>query len=229
MVDLYIKFIFALLSTFAIVILNFVIFKIPIKGNDKQIVIIAIVLGSTNFYLKFIVASDNFLIIQILVYVAIMTIVRKYPVLYSAAVCIIGAISISIIDAIITFIAIKLNLTTIDQTTSNLIDYILLHTVVTAVYLLLAWILVKKSIGFSFVRRKFSGRYSLSSATFIWAGLLIIGVIVLQVSSHNYVFFSVNSFMMILATAILLTSVIYAFFQNKKSIRERYGENKKGE
>jgi hypothetical protein len=227
MIDFYVKFLLGIINACAAVILTFSIFKIPIKGNDKQIAVIGVIVGLTTFYLKFIVVSSVFQIVQIVVFTLIVAIIRRYPLLYSAAVCIIGSIAYSVIDGLVTYSSIELNLTTMDRALNNQIHYVYLHIVVTLLYILVAWLLCRFKLGFSFVVRRFSGRYSLSSATFVWAALLAIAVTVLQISSQNFTLLSLNTYLLVIAVVALITSIVYAYFQNKKSLLDRYGNNKK--
>jgi hypothetical protein len=223
-VDLYTEFLVGVINASAAVILTFVIFKIPVKGNDKQIAIIGLALGATNFYLKFMIHLNVAQIVQIIVFLLLITVIRRYPILYSAAVSVIGSIAYSIIDGVVTFSLIKMNLTSMNDLVNNNMDYITIHIIVTVFYLAVAYILTKYKIGFSFVVIRFSGKYSLSSATFVWAAVLVLAVFILQVSSQNFVFLSVNSYMLIFAILVLFMSIIYAYFQNKKALKDRYGE-----
>jgi hypothetical protein len=229
MIDIYIKLTAAIVSTYALIIMNFAIFKIPIKNNDKQIAIIALVLGTTNFYLKFIADSDQFFLIQTIMYIVMITIMRRYPILYSVAICIIGSILISLIDVVVTLTAIKLNFTTMEQSNNNQTHFIILHTIVTMIYLLIAFISVKYKIGFSFVRLRFSGKYSIKSTNFIWAGVLILGVAFLQLGSKNEAYYDLNNYLVIFTVCAFLTSIIFAYIQNKKSLIDRFGDERKGE
>jgi hypothetical protein len=225
--DLYIKFIIGVINACAAVILTFAIFKIPVRSNDKQMALIGLALGATNFYLKFVLQSNVASIVQVLVFIIVLTIVRRYPVLYSTAICVIGSVAYSIVDGVITYIAIKLNYTSITDAVNDITDFVVLHIVVTILYIVIAIVLVKYKFGFSFVRRRFSGIYSLGTATFVWAALLTLAVATIEGIAQNFEFLSSNSYMLIPAILFLLASIVYAYHQNKKSLVDRFGEKKK--
>jgi hypothetical protein len=62
--EMTIKLILTIITFAALMIFNFAIFKVPIKGNDKQIAVLALVVGLTNFYFKFVLDSPYFFLAQ---------------------------------------------------------------------------------------------------------------------------------------------------------------------
>jgi hypothetical protein len=228
MVDLYIRFIFGIISMLAIVVVNFAIFKIQIKGNDKQIAIIALVVGIANVYFKFVIGSTSFFIVQIITYIILLTLLRRYPLFYSMVVCVVGSFVAAMIDTTVTLTALGLKFVTIDGTLNSPKDFIILNLVFATISFIISWLLIRYKIGFTFVVRRFTGKYSLRSSTFVWAVLLILGVLILQFSSRRYPLFSLNSFTVLITALAFIVIIIYAYYQNKKSLLSRFGEGKKG-
>lgn len=226
MIDLVIKFTLGILSVGALTIFVFVMFKLPIKGNDKQIAIISVVLGFVNFYFKDILESSYYYLFQVIAFVLLLIIIRKYPILYALILAITGLIASSFIDTIVTLIGIQLKLATLEQMVTELKSYSVTHLSVTIVYILIALLLSKLGIGFSFVKRRFSGKYQLSNINFLWAFLLIIAMIIMTVLTQPEVANTLNIYILLLVGVIFIISIWFAFKENKLSLTDRYGGNK---
>jgi hypothetical protein len=227
MMDLYIKFIFGIISCYAIVVLNFTIFKAPIKANDKQIVAIAVAIGLVNVYLKFVANSNLFSIIQIVVYIVLLSMLRKYPILYGTIFALFGMIAASLVDALLSFLVLQSGIIQYDVAFNNTGHFVAMHSLLTIFCLMIAWVLSRYQIGFSFVKARFSGNVYLRKSTYIWAGILILVVTILQLSIQNFALYNINSLILIAVSIGLIVLIIYSYFQNKKSLLDRYGENMK--
>ncbi|MBP1991393.1 hypothetical protein [Paenibacillus eucommiae] len=216
---LLVKLIASFIFVTALVIINFVIFKIPIKGNDKQIVLLALIVGTTNFYFKFILDSSYFMLIQTLVYIIALTALRGYPILYAFLVCTIGSLVVSFIDVIVTIGAIRLNLSTLEAMQQNLGHFFFFHMLTSVVYVVLAFILYRRKIGFSFLVRKF---YVMEKYNFLWIILLLVTTLILIVGTQGLKIFSLQGYILLFVLFGLVGSLIYGYSQNKKALRERY-------
>jgi hypothetical protein len=221
-VDIFIKLLLALITFGSIMILVFTIFRIPIKANDKQIAILALLVGTTNFYFKFVVESPYFLLEQMVVWIVLITILRNYPIFYSVIVCITSAIFVTIIDTAVTLSAIGLKLSTMEQINNDSIHYIALHLSVTVVNLFISFFLKKLNIGFSFVRVRFSGNSTLKTYNFVWAAVLIIVVTAIQMFVNSYTAKSYNIYLIIIMSIFMIVAIYNAFVKNKESIKDRY-------
>ncbi|MBD0381255.1 hypothetical protein [Paenibacillus sedimenti] len=216
---LLIKLVLSILFVAAFVILNFSIFKIPIKGNDKQIAILALIVGGVNFYFKFVVDSSYFMLIQSITYIILLALMRRYPLLYSLLVCTVGSVISTALDAGVSFGAAWLNLSTFDLMNDNLLHFTLFHIVQIIIYLLISFLLTKKKIGFSFVYHKF---YVMEKYNVIWMVLLVLVTSGLTFGSLHFNVFSMHGYILLIITAALIGLLIYGFFQNKRSLRDRY-------
>jgi hypothetical protein len=225
--DLYIKFFFGIISAYAIVVLDFSIFKIPIKGNDKQIVLIATVVGVVNVYLKFVAHSNLFSVIQTVIYIILLSILRKYPLLYGTIVVLFGTIAASLIDGFISFSVLKIGLIKVDTAFADTGHFMALHSFFGFICLTLSWFLASKKVGFSFIKGKFKGNLYLKKSTYVWAIILILVMTSLQLGAQNFDIYTINSFMLLAAAAAFLVLIIYSYYQNKKSLNARYGEKMK--
>ncbi|QGQ96765.1 hypothetical protein EHS13_18715 [Paenibacillus psychroresistens] len=227
MMDLYIKFIVGIISTYAIVILSFAIFQIRIRENDKQIAMIALCVGVTNVYFKFVVDSSYFFLAQSVVFILLLTLLRKYPLLYSTIIHVVVSVGVAVVEASITSAAFGLKLMSADSLDENIRHFISLHAVVSIIFIAISLILVKYKIGFTFVVSRFSGRSFLKKSTYVWAILLIIATSVLQVSSQQYKIYSVNGIIISVVSLLFITVLIYSFSQNKHDLVDRFGKERK--
>jgi hypothetical protein len=217
--DLFLKLVLSIIFVAAFVTLNFTVFKIPIKGNDKQIALLALVVGGVNFYFKFVVESPYFILIQTITYIILLAAFRRYPLLYSLLVCTIGSAIGALLDAFVSFGAVSLKLSTIDLMKNDLSHYIVFHMISTIVYFAVAFALVKFKIGFSFIYHKF---YVIEKFNLIWMVLLVLLTSFLTFGSVRLELFSIQSFMLIIITIALLISLFYGYKQNKISLSDRY-------
>jgi hypothetical protein len=223
-VDIFIKLLISLITFGSIMILVFTIFRIPIKANDKQIAILALVVGTTNFYFKFVVDSPYFLLEQIVVWIVLLTILRSYSIFFSVIVCITGAIFVTIIETTVTLSAIGLKLSTMEQINNNSTHYIALHLAVTVAYLFISFFLAKFKVGFSFVRARFAGNPALKTYNFVWAAVLIFAVTTIQMFANSYTAKSYNIYLIIIMSILMFVALYNAFVKNKESIKDRYGK-----
>ncbi|MCM3272604.1 hypothetical protein [Paenibacillus elgii] len=220
-VNMFFEYAFAVLFLASMILLNFVIFKIPVKENDKQITVLALIVGSANYYFKFVLHSPYAFVLQIILYTVFLMLLRRYPIFYSFIVSLTGFIVISLIDAIVTIAGLQLKITTNELMVHNFYHYVGMHLATIILTLLIAYTIHKAKIGFSFVIRRFSGKYSLRSYNFIWAAILIIGTIVLQFLSVGFSIYSMHKYILIVFSLILIISIFYAYLQNKKALKDR--------
>ncbi len=216
---LLVEFILTMVLFISLFILNFIIFKIPVKDNDKQIVLISLVVGSVNYYFKFIVNSPFFMLYQVIVTIIMLIIVRRYPLLYSFIVTVTGSLAVSLIDTIVTVVSIR-TFSSIELLGKNPIHFAIAHLITSVLCLLVAYVLHKKNRGFSFVNRRFSGKHSLKTINFIWAFLLLCGLMALQFT-NKFDDDSFHLYIIIFVGASLAASIIYAYIQNKKVLKDR--------
>lgn len=220
-VNMFFEYAFAVLFLASMILLNFVIFRIPVKENDKQITLLALIVGSANYYLKFVLHSPYAFVVQIILYTVFLMLLRRYPIFYSFIVSLTGFIVISLIDAIVTITGLQLKITTNELMVHNFYHYVGMHSATIILTLLIAYAIYKAKIGFSFVIRRFSGKYSLRSYNFIWATILIVGTIVLQFLSVGFSIYSMHKYILIVFSLILIISIFYAYLQNKKVLKDR--------
>lgn len=223
MFELIIKFILDILTFGSLTIFIFSMFKLPIKNNDKQIVIFAIVVGFVNFYFKVIIQSPYFFLFQVISFIILLVVLRNYPILYALVLSITGFIATSLIETIVALLGPILTSSTIQEMVSHFPSYALLHMIIAGLYIFLSYILTKNKVGFSFVKRRFSSKVKISSINYIWSSLLIVAMMVLTILTQPRVVKSLNMYIILIVGALFIISIWYAYRQNKFSLNERYG------
>jgi hypothetical protein len=216
-VEMLIKMMISFYLLFSVVILTFSIFKVPIKNNDKQIAVLSLILGATNFYVKFILNSPLHFIILLSLFLILLVVFRQYPVFYAAIVSVGGLLAASVFDILISVYAIWLNISSVDLGQ----HYVMLNLASATICLLFAWIIVKLKLGFSFVKSRFSGKYSLKIYNFIWAAILLIAVFFVQFVVVKTPILSLHGIFLVGIIIFFLVNIIYAWKQNKKSLADR--------
>jgi len=161
--------------------------------------------------------------LQNVAFITILIIIRKYPFFDAFIVCFTGVIVISIVDGALTFQAINLGWTTMEKVVNDTEHYVVSHSVVSIVYLLLSYLIYKFKLGFSFIVKRFSGKNFIKSHNFIWAFLLIAGSLVLHFGIKEFDINSLHSYIIAVLALILSASLLLAYRQNKLVKIHRYG------
>ncbi|MFF2481009.1 hypothetical protein [Paenibacillus sp. NPDC058071] len=224
MLDLIVKYGITIVFFGALTCLIFALFKLPIKHNDKQIALFAVIVGSISFYFKYIVESPYVFAYQVITFVILLIVLRRYPVLYAIIVASSGFVAVSLVDGTVTLTLQALNLFNSGQLAHDLRVYSLLHITITIMYMLITYALLKLDIGFSFVKRRFSGKHQLSNINYVWSFLLIASMLFMTVLTQPAVIESLNLYIILLVTILFLGSTRYAYKQNKVSLQDRFGK-----
>jgi hypothetical protein len=219
-----IEFVFTIIFFISMVILNFAIFRINVRRNFKQIVILALIIGTANYYFKFVLVSQSFLINQILIYIIALVVLRRYPVLYAFIFALTGSIAVSLIDTIVTIAALQLGLSTMDSMIKNMSDFVILHLITTVLCLLVTFVIYKARLGFAFVSSRFSGRQAIKRHNFVWAALLVFGFLSLQFGNISFTAYSLHVYIIILIGISLMASIIFAYLQNQQLLKDILGD-----
>jgi hypothetical protein len=217
-----IKLIISISFVFTIIILNFTIFRIPIKNNDREIALLALAVGSTNFYFKFVLAVPYFMLIQTFVYMILLMVLRRYPILYSFIVSIVGSLCVSIIDGLITIAALQTGISDLDLMANDIRHYIYFHLFTMSVLLLASLAVYKLNIGFSFVIRRFKDK-RIKLSDIIWGITLAMTILILQFGTQHLKFLSFHGVIITLLTAALISVMVHAYIQNSKVKKDRFG------
>jgi hypothetical protein len=220
-----VQFILTILLFVSMIVLNFSIFKIPIVKYHREIAVISLAAGFSNYYLKFVMNSPLFFPIQLIVIIVLLTALMRFPIFYSFFMTIVGFIAFSLLDMIVSTTATKLKLTSFYLMVNDLKHFSIMHIITTLIYISVAWILFKLKIGFSFVISRFSGKHVLKMSNFLWCALLSSGIIIGQVLIHEFRMSSVNWFVLSLLTILLFVILIYAYIQNRSILKDRFGED----
>lgn len=221
MLELFVQLIVSIFSVAALIMMNFTLFRIPVKGNHMQITVLAVVTGATNFYSKFVLLSDMYMVIQLLVYIITLALVRRYPIVYAAAVCGIGSIVASFCDALPTLAAVHWGLSDNDKMANNLLHFTVFHFLSAVLYLAIALLVKRRNWGFHFLMKRFDGRHLLKTRNYVWILVITMGTFVLQLANDRIIQ-SPHALILLAVALVFIGSILYAGYQNKKVMRDRY-------
>lgn len=222
-IKILINFFFSLLNYAALVCLSFSIFRIPLKMNSKIITILTVSLGTFYFYSRFILNTPLFPLITLSVFIALLMILKRYPFFYSFVVCTIGFIVSVVIDMTVTYVAISLNLISIELILSSTFYYALFNAIVSVVALLLIIVLQHFKLGFSFIIKRFYVQNALKLYNFVWAAITVLAMFIIQFNVYNMHVNSIHFYILFASVLTILLILLLAYKQNKKMIRDRYG------
>ncbi len=223
MLEIWIKLLISILTFFSLIVLTFVLFKIPLFEHHKEITIMSLLLGVVSFYARFIIETPIFGLIVLSFFVIILMVLKRYPILYSFIVCGTGFLIVSVIDTAISIMSIQLGFADMETIHSLIVHFTLLNIVTSFLVLLIAFLLNTYNIGFSFIIKKFKTNQILKSHNFMWAGIIILSVTTAQFGILNLNFQSLHFYIFLAISIALLSTLGVAYFQNKKSLRDRFG------
>jgi hypothetical protein len=98
------------------------------------------------------------------------------------------------------------------------------------IYLIIAWLIEQKKLGFMFISRYFSIRYSVKGYNLALSSVLIVGIVLVQVSSltiMNQSFAYSNFVLVIVMVVVFLLAISIAYKENKKQLDEKHERLKK--
>lgn len=219
-IEIFIKLCMSILLVASMVILNFVMFRISIKNNHRQIAILSLVVGATLFYFKFIANSPALMFIMTFIYIIMIIILRRYPFLYALIVGIFASLFVTIADTIVTAPSLSLGLSTYEQMKDNIGHYIFFHLATSFIMLLTAYILYKLNIGFWFVKTRFQGQIKVSDI--IWSVILVIVLLIIHFTSTNIQEVSHHGIILTLLVLGLIILLCHAYKQNEKVKKDRF-------
>ncbi|WP_409346782.1 hypothetical protein [Paenibacillus sp. MBLB4367] len=224
-----VKIIMSIIMFSSVVALSFSLFRIPIRGNDKQIVLLALIVGSANYYFKFVVNSPTYMIVQLVMYIVILMLFRKYPLLYSVLVCVTGFLVASVMEVIVSVAVIQTGLSSTYLMQESILHYASMHLLISAINGLASFLIYRFNIGFSFVVRRFSGKNALRGYNFLWAVILVVIMASLQLVSGVFEIEPLYLTAIILLVLGMVISIGYSYIQNQKVIAVRYENRKEDE
>jgi hypothetical protein len=223
MLEIWIKLIVSIVTFSSLVLLTFVIFKIPLLEHHRIITIMSLVLGTVSFYARFIVETPFFALINFSFYVVLLMVLKRYPILYSFIVCGIGFLVVMVIDTAISIASIQLNFAGAELMNNSIKHFAVLNLIATCVALFITSVLKYFNIGFSFIIKKFSARQVLKNYNFLWAGIIVISVTIIQISHFVINVLSLHFYIFLGIAVGLLFTLAMAYQQNRKSLRDRFG------
>ena len=214
----------AICTGFAYITLTYALFRISLRDNFNQLIIIGVFMGAINYYLKEVMQSPLFLVSEIGAVVLLLIALRGYPLIYAFLVCMTGFLLGGLFEAICTYGSIMMDWTTTELIRNDFTHNSIARLVLVVIELLLAACLVNYRIGFSFVVSKFSGKHVLKTHNFIWMSLLLITIVIMQLGVIEFEVLSLHGLIILLLFGLLLGTLLNAYSENAKVNRDRYGD-----
>ncbi len=222
--ELLIKALLSVLIFSSMVTLTFALFRIPLLEHHRIITLLGITLGVINFYVRFIAQSSLYPIIVLVVFIVLLMVLKRYPFFYTFIVCSMGTLVGTILtDGLVAVFFTQLNIINFNTIQDSIIAYSLVSSCVLFFNILIIYFLRKFNMGFSFIIKRFKTKQALKGSNFIWAGLIIIGVIISQFAIENMEILTLQVYMVTGISVVLLIILFIAYRQNKKSIKDRFG------
>lgn len=221
--EIWVHLLLSIFSYLSLVVLTFSLFKIPIIEHHRIITMLSLLLGSLVYYLRFVVESNLFGLISFAFFVVLLMLLKRYPILYCLITCGIGFLIVNLVDITISISALQFRLIEDEFTNMSFRNWTTLNIAASSVVLIIAWLLRSWNIGFSFVIRRFSNKQILKSHNFIWAAIIILFVTIAQLNYFVIDSESLHLYIFLVVAIGLFAALIVAYFQNKKSLRDRFG------
>lgn len=207
----------------SMIMMTFSLFKIPLKENHKQITILAVLVGGSNYLVRFQMGSLLFLPAALIVYIISLMIIRGYPIAYSSLVSLSGYLIGSFLDELVTYqIMINRSLSLNDLLNSNYY-YVMSNAAAAALCLGVASIFRWKNWGTSFIVSRFHGKYALRRSNYVWALILVSGFLTVQYGISS----SLKMYNLIALGLFCVFAILYTYRENKKILKIRFPNRQK--
>lgn len=207
----------------SIFVLIFSIFRMRhLAQVHYHIVAAGTILGLTIYLVRFVLNSPYYSITTVISMVVLLTTIFRYSTLYSLIIGVTTFIIYVFIEIVIVAPPIYFGWLTADQI-ANTFWNILFCIISTVIILAISYLFKRKNIGFSFVTRKYQTKQILKKHNFLWCIVLICGVVATHFLSMQYQQKALNAAILILLAVVFFITIIYAYVENKKSVRDRYG------
>lgn len=212
MLDILLRVGSSILAHAAAVIFIYSIFRMEIKDNHKQIAVLSLIMGGAYYVIRFGFESKMYFPATAAILVLGIMIIRNYPFYYAFIIGGVGYFIAGILDEAITFGLMSGLHITLEEIIDSTGLYVLSQGLAMLFLLGLAALFVKQKWGFVFIYKRFRNRkWILKPHNFIWAGTMLIGMIIMQVTILNVDAYPFNwVFMVVLllgfAVALVITS-----------------------
>lgn len=216
------KMVFAAIEFFATIILSLSVFRIPFRYHYLKIVFVSVVMAFLSTYFREIVNMDFALLPVIIAEISLIMLIFTIPFFYSVLVCIIGSLSGSLLETLLVLAGSGLDITSQELIKNSPLHLVSLELCTALIILLITLFLQKRKLGFLFLVKHLSFKETLKGYNFILAGILLLGVIGMQMELLAFKDYSVKVYFPIILSVILLVCICVAYAHNKKLIKNKY-------
>jgi hypothetical protein len=150
-------------------------------------------------------------------------VMKRYPILYSFIVCGIGFLVVGVIDTTVSIISMQLKFADMKIINNSIIHFAVVNVLATCVAISITLLLKHYNFGFSFVIKKFRSSQVFKSYNYLWAGIIVVTVTIIQISHFIINVLSFHFYIFLGISIGLLVTLLMAYKQNRKSLRDRFG------
>lgn len=218
-----VRFFFSFVELFTGIVLTISLFRFPLKYNYYKVFIISLVLTTVSFYFRNVAGLGNYAIAtMIITEVILLTLLFNLPVYYSLFIAFIGFMLGVIVEYAVSTVGTLIHITNVENINTNFIDGSIVY-IATSVILLLITIFVRyRKFGFMFVTNKMTMKNGIKKYNFAISAILVIGMLVLQLTSISYNTLSIHVFILFGICVLYIVGIIIAYKHNKKMLNEKY-------
>lgn len=199
-----------------------------LKQVHYQIVVSGLIMGIINYLLKHVMISPVFSLYAFVFVVALLTVLFRFSFLFSFIIGITSIIIVAFLEAAVLSAPVYMGWITSGEIQTSVPLQVSFNLAIALILTLISILFKSKNWGFSFVMRRYTGREFLKPHNFIWCLILVIGSGLIILFAYD--FFGnhpINMMIMITISTVFIIAIVYAYFQNKKSLRDRYGNTRK--
>lgn len=211
-------YIMAFMTHFSDTVLSFALFRMVM--NWRNIMAISTIWGTLSYYFRFVLETPFFPVLNLVCFLVLLMVIKRYPVFYAFLVSSITFVVYNAVEVIFSVIVFELGLTSLEQIQASPQHFIFANTSLCTVYILLAYFLKKKDIGFSFIIGNYKKMHVLKPYNFIWAGSLVLVIVLVQFFVSMHLLFLHHLILAVIALAAF-AALYFSYKQNKQELKER--------
>ena len=208
----------------SIFVMIFSVFRMRhLKQVHYHIVTAGTILGLTVYFFRFVMHSPYFSSMSVIFLIVLLTTIFRYSILYSFIIGITTYLIYSFLEFAVVLPGLHFGWVTNEQIGSSMALQIFYMLLMTTIMFLISFIFKKTNKGFSFITKKYQNKQVLKKHNFLWCVVLIISSSVTQILSIEIQNATLDIIVVVVFTVVFLATIVYAYMENKKSIRDRYG------
>lgn len=220
-----IRFLCSVVVHATVVMMTFSFFKIRLVENHKQIAVLSLLIGGANYLVRYQLESMMYLPVSLIVFIMSLMIIRRYPIAYSILVALSGYVIGAFIDELITYQFMIVGNISLQELLDSKLIFIASNAAAAIACTLIALLFRWREWGTSFIVSRFHGKYALRKNNYIWAIILVAGLLTVQLGITS----SLEIYHVVALSVFCLFAIVFTYRENKKILKVRFpGKYKEG-